>query len=304
MAKPASDLRKTQLFDAVTASDVQQLTVRQRDKPPLTLQKTAGVWKVAGPQPMPADASAVDELLYAVINMTPVSFVDAPSAAQGLTRPAAVVSFSTAPPSTQPTTGPATVPAMTTVTFGGYDDVQKKNVFASLSDGTVVKVAASVLTSLDKTPLDVRDKAVVDLDPAKVTAVTIATETTAATQPASGPASTRTIVLTRRPPKPLLVGPARPTTNPTTGPASAPATTPAVPSTDWTVDGAPADDAKVTALLAQFHPSRPTSSWPPPPSPTRPAGSRSRSRPAVPPRPSSKSPTPATTSASSAPTTA
>ena len=240
LGRPASELRKTQLFDGVSSADVKQLTVTHKDGSKLVLEKSVGTWKIVAPQPMPADSSAVDDLLATVLNLTPVSFVDDPAGVRGLNHPNDVVSFSTAAPTTAPTTGPAA----TVVTVGGYDDVQKKNVFVSLSDGTVVTVAATVLDSLNKTPLDLRDKSVVDVDPAAVTKVEIATETTATTRPTAQPAVTRTVVLTRRPPKPVVMGP---TTHATTAPTTAPTTV-------WMVNGGDADDAKVTSLLAQFHP--------------------------------------------------
>ena len=242
LAKPASDLRKKQLFDGVTSSDVKQLTVTHRDGTKLELQKTGTTWKIVGANPMPADTTAVEDILATVINLTPVSFVDDPADAVGLTHPSDVVAFSTAAPATRPAT---TGPAMTVVTVGGYDDVQKKNVFAALSDGTTVKVAATVLETLNKSPLDLRDKTVLDVDPATVTRVTVSTESAATTQPTSRPAVSKTVVLTRRPPKPVLMGPStKPTSAPTTG-----------PTTVWMADGGgDADDAKVTSLLGQFHP--------------------------------------------------
>jgi hypothetical protein len=255
LARPASDLRNKQLFGTTTSADVQQLTLTHRDGTKIELQKLAGAWKIVGPTPTAADTTAVEDLLSTVISLSPVSFVDDPVGAMGLKKPSAVVSFSTLAPATQPSTKPTTGPAPTVVTFGSYDGVQRTNVFAALSDGTTFKVAASTLDSLNKTPLDLRDKSVVDVDPAKVKSVTIAIETTATTQPTTKPAVTKTIVLTRRPPKPVVMGPVlpatKPTTRATTGPTSAPAP---APPTVWTVDGTDADDAKVTALLAQFHP--------------------------------------------------
>jgi hypothetical protein len=244
LAKPASDLRKKQLFDGVTSSDIRQLTITHKDGSKLVLHKDGTTWKMVSPEPATADSSAVEDILSAMIYLTPVSFVDDPSDAVGMNHPTDVVSFSTAAPATQPST---TGPAPTVVTIGGYDDVQKKNVFVSLSDGTLVKVAASVLDTLNKSPLDLRDKTVVDVDPATVTRVEVATDTAATTQPVKAAAS-KTVVLTRRPPKPVVMGPS---TKPTSGPTTAPTTAPA---TVWTADGGDADDAKVNALLAHFHP--------------------------------------------------
>ena len=114
------------------------------------------------PTSMPVDSSAADDLVSTVINMTPVEFIDDPSQALGLNRPVDTVTFSSAAPSTQPAT---TMPGAVTVIFGGYDDLAKKNVFAQTPDGTIVKVAASVLDSLNKKPVELRDKTVLDIDP-------------------------------------------------------------------------------------------------------------------------------------------
>ena len=248
LARPASDLRNSQLFN-VTSADVKQLTITHADGGKVQLAKEGTTWKIVAPTAVAADESAVSELLYAVTGLTASGFVDDKSQATGLAHPTVVVSFNTAAPTTAPTTGPTTGPAPTVITLGSYDNVQKKNVYASTSDGTVVKVSASTLESLNKSALDLRDKAVVDVDPAKLTAVSIAVETTATTQPTTRPASTKTVLLTHRPAKPPVLGPVKPTT----GPTSAPTTK---PSTEWTVDGVDADDAKVAALLAQFHPLR------------------------------------------------
>ena len=218
---------------------------------------------MTAPAAAPADTTAVEDLLYTVTGLTATEFVDDKSEAIGLNHPQAVVTFSTAAPTTAPTTGPtaapATGPAPMSVTLGGYASTGKKDLFAATEDGSVVKVAASVLESLNKTPLDLRDKTVLDVDPTAVASVSITTETSPTTRPTTAPTTAptvapRTVVLARRPPKPLAMGPARPTTGPSTGPTTGPATAPAAVVTEWTANGADADDAKVTALLTQLHP--------------------------------------------------
>ena len=240
--KPASDLRKTQLFETASPS-VQQFTITHKDGSQLVLEKQATGWKMIKPTPMAADSSAVDDLISAVINMTPVEFIDDASQALGLNRPVDTVMFSTAAPSTQPAT---TMPGAVTVIFGGYDDLAKKNIFAQTPDGTIVKVAATVLDSLNKKPFELRDKTVLDIDPSQVTHLEIAMEQPATTQPVAAAISKGTLLGRRK--KEANIGPVLPTTGPTSAPAS---------KTDWYVAGPTpidADDAKVTALLGQFHP--------------------------------------------------
>jgi hypothetical protein len=266
LQKSADSLRSDRLFDTAPAS-VQQLTITRRDGSKLVMEKGTTGWLILKPQAMPGDASAIEDLASTVINMQPVSFVDDPSDALGLAKPEVTVTFSTAPPSTQPTSAttlPTTMANAVKVIFGSYDDFNKKNVFAQVPDGTIVKVAASVLESLNKTPLDLRDKTVLNIDPALVNKVVITSNQPATTQPIAA-AVDHTLTLQRRPKDAL--GPPVPiasTTRPTTGPASTmpitPGTMPVLPEapkTDWQVAGPKpmdADDAKIATLLGQFHP--------------------------------------------------
>jgi hypothetical protein len=177
-------------------------------------------------------------------------------------------------PSTQPTTAstaPSTQHAPIVIKFGRYDDVLKKNVMVSTSQSPVIaKVSATILDTINKKPLDLRDRKVLDLDPAQVSSITITSDLAATTRPTSRPASKKDVSLRRRK-QSLVLGPAAPTTGPatqattqaTTGPATTQATTMAAtapatqPVTKWeTADHKPADDSKIDQLLTQFHPLR------------------------------------------------
>jgi hypothetical protein len=204
--------------------------------------------------------------------------MDHPTLSMGLSKPQAIVTLSTAAPATQPTTMPTAAPmttpmaapmttpmamAITTnpvkVIFGGYDDISMQNVYAQIPDGTVVKVPVSVLQALDKKPLDLRDKNVVDIDPAKVSRITIAEDQIPSTQPATKPL--------KNAPPPTPPAPVVLVHRQKAAPATRPATTlplmgpilplPQGPKTEWAIAGATqsdADDSKVSALLGQFHP--------------------------------------------------
>ena len=126
-----------------------------------------------------------------------------------------------------------------TVRFGAYEDMLKKSVYVSADGSTALaKVPASSLDSFKKTELDLRDKKVIDLDPASVSRVAI-----------EGGAATARTVLERRPDA-VVVGPVLlATTHSTSKPSTAPAS-------KWTSNGNSADDAKVTALLDALHPLR------------------------------------------------
>lgn len=257
LARPVSELRKSQLFDA-NSSTVQQITVAKKDGSQIVLEKQAKGWQMLKPTTLPADQYATEDLISAVTTMQPVNYVDDTSTVVGMTRPAYTVQFSTMAPTTRPASTQSTQSAMPggqTVVFGGFDGVEKKNVFAKLPDGTFVTVAAGVVDSLNKKPLDLRDKTVFDFDPETVTAVAIATDQPATTQPAATPAVDTVVKLSRRKTDAGLMGPGKPTA---TGPSTAQAATaPVTPPTKWAVDPAhpvDADDAKIDALLAQLHP--------------------------------------------------
>src|SRR5207237_556925 len=111
-----------------------------------------------------------------------------------LTDPRLTVSFTSHPP-TPPATQ-ATQPVQTVVKFGRYDDVLKRNVFAQVSGHPeVVKIPASSLESLNKTPLDLRDRTVVDVDPTQVTRVAVHRTVAATTRPATRAASSNDLVV-------------------------------------------------------------------------------------------------------------
>jgi hypothetical protein len=253
--KPASDLRKTQLFETASPS-VQQLSITRKDGSQLLLEKQTRGWQIVKPAPMPGDQSSIEDLISTFVNLTPVEFVDEPSLAMGFEKPTATVTFSAAAPSTQPTTQPVPITDGTTIVFGGYDDLEKKNIFARIPDGTIVKVAASVLDALNKKPLELRDKTVVDIEPLQVSRIIVAMNQPATTQPTTAPAVMKTTILERRKKE---IGPMLPTTAPATTMASTrPATQPAVALSEWVIAGSKAsvaaDDAKVTTLLTQLHP--------------------------------------------------
>ena len=247
---------------AAAADQLRRLKITRPGHPTVELAKAGATWAIVGPTPAPADDSAVMELAYAVSGLQADSFVKPgrvpPNA---LVRPQVTVEFSTdAPPANGPTTTttmPTTLPAdWTTVVLGAYDDVLRKNVYASVQgSGVVAKVPATTLETFGKTPLDLRDKAVLDVDPAQVTKVSISVAGASTSQPAVP------TILERRKAAPAVMGPTLP---PTTGRATTQATTkpttaPAAPPTEWVVStdkSADGDDAKVAALLAQFHPLR------------------------------------------------
>lgn len=276
--KPAKDYRGKKLID-VSQDQIRQLSITRGGKT-IRLEKPQSDWEIVAPKKMPADSTAVSDLLFAITGLNAVEFVDKPGASQqyGLDRPLTTVWFSTAAPSTQPATAPASQPAGTTIEFGAFDDILKRNVYATVTGGPVATVAKSSMDSFDKTALDLRDKKVVDIDPAHVESVILAVNRPATTQPTTQPAKQYEYTIVRRRESATVgpqLGPAAPlqpttrpaiaSTEPATLPAAAtqPATAPAVAATQpvskWAFESGnrgDADQGQVDDLLNALHPLR------------------------------------------------
>ncbi len=260
----ADDLRDKHLLTA-NSPDVRQvriITPSQR----LVLNKAGSKWKIQEPVEMPGDSEAISSLISTIAGTEASEFVKPDSdelAFARFDRPTMQVWLSAEAPSSQPTTAPS---GGQTLTIGAPDSLAKDHYFARTSDGLVAKVAASSLTDLRKTPLDLRDKDVVTILPQDVEAVSLVKETYSApaTRTSSIAKPTRqTIALARRPKEsPPPLGPALPPklkagARPTAAAAAAaPATQPAKSLWIFTAPdekAQPADDSKVDALLEKFN---------------------------------------------------
>jgi uncharacterized protein DUF4340 len=250
--KKPSAYRKTRLITAGTES-IRQIEIT-RGKDILRLEKTGETWQITAPSKMPADSSSVENILFAITNLTAGSFDDDDTPADaGLTKPRIAVWFSSTAPSTQPTSSPATHPTGTTIKLGGYENVTEKNILASVDDGPIVIVPATTIDSFRKTALDLRDKTVVNIDPDRVESFSLTVAQTPTTQPSATqpvlalPFVPRSYAIERRK-QDRALGPVLPTTNSTTAPSTQSLST-------WaTKSGAAVDDAQVKALLEAFHP--------------------------------------------------
>jgi hypothetical protein len=271
LEKPYTSFRQNRLF---SSANIRQLEITRPDLK-IALQKPGNDWEMVAPQKMPAEASEVSDLTSAITSLSAAEFVDEPEVPTPLlpkTNSKLTVWFSGDAPTTQPATLPATRPAGTTITFGGYDTVLKKNVYVAVSNPAVlIKVPAGTMDSFNKKPIDLRDRRVLDIEPGQVSKLTILTDTPSTTQPTTKPASKSELVLDRKK-QSLALGPemplvALPTTRPTTGPATQAASTqpttqvaatqPALPPSNWTLNGkGDGDDSRVDALLEKLHPLR------------------------------------------------
>ena len=236
LEKPASNYRDTKLV--TTSSDqIKQLAITSKGQT-IKLEKQGDNWQITAPAEMPADTSAVSDLLTGITSLNATEFVDSPGspAKYSLGRPRMVVSYSTQPaitpsvppvamqpaPTTAPTTAPATeIPGGDTIRFGGYQDILKKNVYASLNGAEVAIVPATSETAFQKSPLDLRNKEVATIDPDKVSSIRIVVLRKATTQPTTRPADTHEYTIDRRPIVAPILGPTLPAgVNPVTQPAA------------------------------------------------------------------------------------
>ncbi len=260
LAKGPDAYRKMNLV-AATSDQIKQISITGADGT-ILLQKTGTSWEIVQPKRMPADDTAASDLVFALTGLRADKFVDPkevpPSA---VAAPQLTVAFTTDAPVIPPATAPSTEPTWTTVVFGSYDDILKKNVYVKLA-GTdaVAKLPASSMDSFHKKPLELRDKKAVDLDPDQVSKIVLQTNLPATTQPTAHAAINETLTIERRKINPVL-GPALPTTSPTTSPTTMATTAPATQPTPskWVISSispTDADDAKITTLLAALHPLR------------------------------------------------
>ncbi len=216
----------------------------------MTISKEGNGWMIGGPTTMPADETEVSDLLFAVTGLRAAEFIDdsASNAAKyQLDHPQASVTLHSEPATTEPTTQQVA----TVIKVGRYQDLTKKNVFAEVNDGPIVAVPASILTSLDKKPIELRDKNVLRVPPAQVTKVTIDSNLVATTQPTSRPASKKQIVIAHAPPEPATT---QASTSPSTTQSSR---TAEKKKQEWKLVAptpGDADDSKVTELLDSFDP--------------------------------------------------
>ncbi len=272
--RPASAYRQNKLVEAAT-SDMQQLQLTLKDGSTITLAKRGIDWEITSPAKIPAESSAVSDILFGITALKATEWVEDPSDAVGLNKPSAVVSFSTQAATTQPTTAAAvaTGPAWTTLKFGDFDGWEKKNLYVQLGDTQqIAKVTANSIEKFQPTTLDLRDKRAADVTPANVSRISIVSNVAATTQPTTRPESKTEIVIERKKAPATLptTAPAVATTGPTTvaatGPATAPATQavstqPALPPSKWELKAGGSGDAeelKVTQLLDALHPLRAT----------------------------------------------
>lgn len=282
--KQPTDYRSKKLTDLAfgQTNDIKELSITQNGKT-MRLEKQGSDWQIVEPKKMPADGAAVSSVLSAIADLNASDFVSSPSApaTYGLAKPTLTVTYSTAAPTTMPATTKPT--GGHEIAFGRFATIEQNAVYASVDGGPIATVTTSSEDSFKKTALDLRDKKVVDIDPAHVTGFTLSINRAATTQPTTKPAEQVEYAIARRK-ETRTLGPTLPaaTTEPTTKPGVAstqPSTQPAVASTQpaskWVIESGgsgDANDADVDALLSALHPLQATKFLESAPT-TQPAGS-------------------------------
>jgi hypothetical protein len=284
--KQPSDFRDKKLVSNYSTDAINRITIEKPDGK-VVLVKHGQDWKITEPAAMPAEKSDVQSILFDMTGLRATEFVSDNAQADAqkydLKQPRVTVTLATdanALPAgiaaaSQPATAPTTQSAPLVIKFGAYDDVLKKNVYAITSQSpTIAKVAASSFELVNKKPIELRDKELLNIDPTQVSRISITSDLSATTKPTTRPASKTQVVIEKGKPA---------TTAPTTQVASnasakgqatttpsAQATTQAVanatthpstqPASKWEVVAdstrKPADDAKIDELLSQLHPLR------------------------------------------------
>lgn len=257
LEKPASEFRKARLLDTQNEK-IAGVTI-SHDNQTLKLTRSGDNWQIDAPQAMPGDSEQISTLLTSITGLDAVKFVseDAGNLAEyGLDKPQMTITYTTAPSDTQPAatqSSASTKPAgeVVTIKFGASQDVMNKYVYAIASPtGPVVTIDATKLEAFKKTPLDLRDRKVVDANPDAVSKLAIIVSRSATTQPTTQPANRHEAAIERR------------SEQATTAPATSPATTqsaatqPTTIKSKWLLAGGKGDanDTNIQALLSALHP--------------------------------------------------
>jgi hypothetical protein len=167
MNKTVNDMRVRDLM-AFKLDDVQKLTIARDNGQAVEIDRDGDNWKIVKPTPSPADDTAVRMALGTLVNARATDFVsDAPPnvAQYGLEKPHLTA----------------------TVVLKGGEQQSMLFGFKQAGEGKsgiyvrrgerapVYAVAEYVMTSLDKSPLDFRDKTIVKIDPESVDMVKVKT---------------------------------------------------------------------------------------------------------------------------------
>jgi hypothetical protein len=251
LEQPDTAYRKMNLV-SVGADKIQQVHIERTDAKSFQLHKTGDKWVLLDGQGFDignADSSAAGDITMALAGLSAKQFVTEqhPLSYFGLAKPSMTVWFSTTAPPAKDTGSMIVNPhdSAVTILFGRPVDVTKADIYASV-DGQVVTLPNITADTFRKSPLDLRDKTVLDIDPATVNSVQVVADR-APEAKALGPNLAPQWDMTyERKEESHVAGP------------PLPATGPAKPESHWNVVSGMrvgiADDARVDGLLLIFHP--------------------------------------------------
>ncbi len=165
MNKTVNDLRNRDLM-SFKLDDVKKLSVSRDGGPPVELERDGDKWKISKPNPYPADDTQVREALSTLVNAKASDFVaDAPSSVRqyGLEKPhvAAVITLKTG--------------EQQSLLFGFKQSEQGKDgIFVRRGErAPVYAVPAYVMSALNKSELDFRDRTIISFDPSAVGSIKV-----------------------------------------------------------------------------------------------------------------------------------
>ncbi len=165
MNKTVNDLRVRDLM-AFKLDDVQKLTIARDNGQAVEIDRDGDNWKIVKPAPSPADDTAVRMALSTLVNARASDFVaDAPGNVNqyGLEKPHLTATVVLKNGEQQ------------SMLFGFKQNEQgKSGIYVRRGErAPIYAVAEYVMTSLDKSPLDFRDKTIVKVDPESVETVKV-----------------------------------------------------------------------------------------------------------------------------------
>jgi Domain of unknown function (DUF4340) len=165
MNKTVNDLRVRDLM-AFKLDDVQKLTIARDNGQTVEIERDGDNWKIVKPAPSPADNMAVRMALSTLVNARATDFIsDAPANVNqyGLEKPHLTATVVLKNGEQQ------------SMLFGFKQSGEgKSGIYVRRGErAPVYTVAEYVMTSLDKSPLDFRDKTIVKVDPETVDTVKV-----------------------------------------------------------------------------------------------------------------------------------
>lgn len=151
----------TKIVD-IPSDQVQQITVKKKDAPPLVLNRENGKWSITQPASFPADQDSVSSLTSALSPLNADSVVEDKSvdaAKYGLTSPSMTVTVGLKGGKSD------------TIEFGDDAPAGSLVYVARGSDPKIYAVTSSTKTTFDKTVNDLRDKRLLTFNSDKLTGV-------------------------------------------------------------------------------------------------------------------------------------